>query len=85
MEINDFEIVWVYVVDSGDWPKKKEDLKTIVDKLWEKAKSVEGIVRYYTPKELEERAGTKAQKADIRVRNRKLKEELDLQNMLIQW
>ncbi len=53
MEINDFEIIWLYVIDSGKWIKKKSELKEIAENLMNKAKIVTGILRYYTPEELE--------------------------------
>ncbi len=53
MQINDFEIIWLYIVDSGKWLKKREEFKDIAENLMVKAKSVKGILRYYTPEELE--------------------------------
>ncbi|MHA1267279.1 MAG: hypothetical protein ACTSRS_18725 [Candidatus Helarchaeota archaeon] len=53
MEINDFEIVWLYIIDSGKWLKKRYELKEIAEKLMREAKSMRGILRYYTPEELE--------------------------------
>ncbi len=78
MEINDFEIVWLYVVDSGKWIKKKAEIKTIAENLMEKLGSVEGIIRYFTPEELGKGVDSTRKKAEIRVKNKKIKEVLDL-------
>ena len=58
MEVNDFEIVWIYTVDSGRWIKKRDEIKEIAEKLFNKAQIVEGLLRYCTAKELEARAGS---------------------------
>jgi hypothetical protein len=58
MEVNDFEIVWIYTVDSGRWIKKRDELKEIAEKIFNKALIVEGLIRYCTAKELEARAGS---------------------------
>ncbi|NVM29007.1 MAG: hypothetical protein HWN65_09185 [Candidatus Helarchaeota archaeon] len=79
MEINDTEIVWLYVVDSGKWLIKRKELISIAEDLMEKGKSVEGIVRYLTVEEIEEQAGAeKKMKAIIKARNDEILENLKL-------
>jgi len=58
MEINDFEIVWIYTVDSGRWTKKRNEVKEIAEKIFNKTQIVEGLIRYCTAQELEVRVGS---------------------------
>lgn len=79
MEINDTEIIWLYVMDSGRWIKKRKELIDIAEKLMERTKSVEGTIRYYTAEELEKLAGVeKKEKAIIKARNNDILENLKL-------
>lgn len=79
MEINDFEIVWIYTVDSGRWIKKRDEVKEIAEKLFTKTRIVEGLLRYCTASELEERAGSgKENRAFFLTKNDQVKSDLKL-------
>jgi len=79
MEINDFEIIWVYTVDSGRWIKKRDEVKEIAEKLVNKTRIVEGLVRYCTAQELEQRAGSgKENRAFFFTKNDQVKNDLKL-------
>jgi hypothetical protein len=81
MEINDFEIAWLYILDSGRWINKREELKTIAEELYKKTSVTEGIIRYFTMDDLEEhaKAGKKMKyKAVFEYKDEKIREILDL-------
>lgn len=53
VEINDIEFLWLYILDSGRWIKRREEMKVIAEDLMEKSETVKGIMRYFTADELE--------------------------------
>ncbi|MFX1293582.1 MAG: hypothetical protein ACFFD2_01800 [Promethearchaeota archaeon] len=77
MEINDFEIGWLYILDSGRWLGKKTELKKIAKNMFDKVRIFEGIIRYFTAKEIEDHSASK-EKAFFYMKSSKFKEILDL-------
>lgn len=79
MEINDFEIIWLYIIDSGNWLRKRDELKEVAENMMNKAKSVNGILRYYTPDELEELPSSKKKiRAILKAENEEIEKKLKI-------
>ncbi len=76
MEVNEFEIVWLYILDSGRWIKKRDEIKSVAKELFDKTHIFEGVIRYFTPKEIEENP-SKKEKAYFYTKSKKIKEILD--------
>ncbi len=76
-KVNDFEPIWLYVLDVGRWLHKKEELAEIAERMYEKLRIFEGVIRYYTPEEIEKYVKDK-HKAFIYMKDEKFKEELEL-------
>ncbi|MHA1276683.1 MAG: hypothetical protein ACTSQI_08930 [Candidatus Helarchaeota archaeon] len=77
LEVNDFEIIWLYIFDSGRWIKRRDEIKSIAKKLFDKLHSFEGVIHYFTPKEIEQHP-EKKKKAFFYSKSKKIQEILDL-------